>query len=504
MKSQKNEWYYGDEQTGQWVGPMTLTQLDELYKAGKIEEFIQVINSQMLKQGGPMAQGLNYSMIARINVDFSPTPEEFLKARQNKAITVLSGPNNCGKTLLLKQLFSVVGQGGYLIGCNRFSHVDVLNTRQIDKYQHRSYYDNFVRNLYTARQNTEDNQLNLQEVITTLKDSARDKLFAVCEELLGNVFSLQRTDPENTFSPYYVNIDGENLRVSSTGTRLLLVLLGTLLDDRFTTLLIDEPELGLSPRIQSSLADFLYDSDRRSDFSPHLKQLYIATHSHLFLDRRVLSNNFIVTKAGSAVSIAQVTSTGDLHQLQFEMLGNDLESLFLPSAIVIVEGDSDVTYIRKLAQIYIPDRKITVARAGGDGEVQNKLNFLREAFGDISTSPYRERLFVILDKKHSIKKKRITNQGVIEGNVAIWSKNGIEYFYPKAVIAEAFRCEEGDVPTINVEADPIEHNGIRLSKKELSTFVTERVTNEHRLDDELKSLITKIAGSCNSHNPREK
>lgn len=44
-------------------------------------------------------------------------------------------------------------------------------------------------------------------------------------------------------------MDGENLRYGSSGTRLLLTLLGILLDERFTTVLIDEPELGLSVRI---------------------------------------------------------------------------------------------------------------------------------------------------------------------------------------------------------------------------------------------------------------
>ena len=69
------------------------------------------------------------------------------------------------------------------------------------------------------------------------------------------------------------------------------------------------------------------------------------------------------------------------------MLGNELESIFLPSAIVIVEGDSDVTFITRVVQLHIPDRKVAIVRAGGDGEVQNKLNVLREAFGDLATSP---------------------------------------------------------------------------------------------------------------------
>lgn len=307
---QKNEWYYGDDESGQWVGPMTIEELDELHRAGKAEEFTNVINTQMIKQEGPMARGIRYSMMPRLAVEFTPTVEEFYEARANKPTTVLSGPNNGGKTLLLKQLYSHIGQGGYLIGCNRFSHIDVLNTRQIDEHEHRRYYDNFIQNFYTSHQNTENNDLQLQQIITGLKDTQREKLFDVCTKLLGNTFSLERTDPENTFSPFYVDVDGENLRYSSTGTRLLLSLLGILLDERFSVLLIDEPEIGFSPRIQAPLARFLYDNDQRRDFCPHLQQVYIATHSHLFLDRGVFSNNYTVTKTARTVCMNPVQSVG--------------------------------------------------------------------------------------------------------------------------------------------------------------------------------------------------
>jgi hypothetical protein len=73
---------------------------------------------------------------------------------------------------------------------------------------------------------------------------------------------------------------------------------------------------------------------------------------------------------GRTVSITQLKSVADLHHLQFNMLGNDLESMFLPSAIVVVEGDSGVNYVSAVVQLHIPDRKVAIVRAGGDGEVQ--------------------------------------------------------------------------------------------------------------------------------------
>lgn len=497
MNNKKKEWYYADDESGQWIGPMAIENLDELHRDGKVEDFTYVLNTQMAKQEGPGAHGIPYSSISRLDVEFNPTLEEIYTTLVSKSTTVLSGPNNCGKTLLLKQLFSLVGQGGYLIGCNRFSHVDVLNTRQIDEHEHRRYYDNFIHNLYASNQNTENNDLQLQQIITTLKDRQRRKLFEICKQLIGSDFSLKRTDPENSFSPFYVDIDGENLRYSSTGTRLLLTLIGILLDERFTVLLVDEPEIGLSPRIQAVLARFLYDEKQRKEFCPHLKQLYIATHSHLFLDRKILSNNYILKKDMGTVSVKAVQSVSDFHHLQFDMLGNELESIFLPSAIVIVEGDSDVTYLTKIVKLHIPNRKVSIIRAGGDGEVQNKLNVLRETFGDFAMSPYCDRLFVVLDKKHSLNKERIKKQGVKHRHIFVWSKNGIEYFYPQDLLVSAFCCNPSELQSIKMESDPIEFNGIRKTKKELALFIAAQTTLKHSLNTELNSLIDSIKNACN-------
>lgn len=496
MSIQKKDWFYIDEKSSQQVGPLTIAELDDDYKAGKIHKHTYVFNAQMLRQEGPITHGIAYSMISRLSVEFVPTVEEFFTTRKNKEVTILSGPNNSGKTLLLKQLFSIIGQGGYLINCNRFSHVDILNTSTTDEHEHRRYYDNFIQYFHTSQQNTENNELQLQKIITSLKNPQREKLFKLAKEFLGNEFSLKRIDIDNDFSPFYVDMDGENLRYGSSGTRLLLTLLGTLLDEYFSVILIDEPELGLSPKIQAQLARFLYDSSQKKEFCPHLKQIYIATHSHLFLDRTTFSNNFVVIKISNTISVKPIQSVGDFHRLQFNMLGNELESIFLPSVIILVEGDSDVTFMTKLSQLHVPDRKVAIVRAGGDGGMQSKINVLKEALGEIDTSPYRDRLFVVLDKKHSLKKQRIINQGVQPDNIIVWTKNGIEYYYPVDSVSAAFCCSNDELSGINFENDPIEFNEIRKTKKELAETVAEKMTEKQLLAPELIEFIERIKKSC--------
>jgi len=483
MNAQANDWYYADDTSGQWVGPMTLDILDATRKAGTFEEYTNVINNQMMRRQGPMAQGVPYYMISRLNVEFDPTIEEFQVAREGKSTTVLSGPNNCGKTLLLKQLFFQFGQGSYLVACNRFSHVDVLNTRKVEEYEHRRYYDNFSQQFFMSQQNSEDNELKLEQVLTSLKNSQRERLFALCKELLGNDFALKRTEPENDFSPFYVDMDGENLRYGSSGTRLLLTLLGILLDERFSVLLIDEPEIGLSPRIQAVLSRFLYDEVRRQDFCPHLRQLFVATHSHLFLDRNVMANNHVVTKSGPTVSVRPVATAAAYHQLQFNMLGNDMEALFMPAAIVIVEGESDHTFVRKVLQLHLPNHQVAVVRASGDGEVRKKLHFFN-------------RLFVVFDKQISVKLPKIEQDGVPKENIIVLSLNGIEHFYPHALVATAFCSAVEQVTDWTFGSDPIEFNGIRKTKKELAQLVADGLLITHAPHPEIQTLISRIQAAC--------
>ncbi|HEY7118988.1 MAG TPA: AAA family ATPase [Tepidisphaeraceae bacterium] len=496
MAQNKREWSYFDEATAQWVRPLvTLGDLDALRRDGKIDDHTEVINVT-LARGRPKARGIPYFSISQLDVEFRPDPDALFESRVDKPITILSGPNNGGKTLLLKELYARVGVGGYLVACNRFSHVDVLNTRQLADQEHRQHFESFIQNYQTSRQNTDDSDVKLEQVITALKDRERERVFEMSRTLLGNTFSLKRTDPDNTFSPFYVDMDGENLRYGSSGTRLLLTLLGIIADSRFNTLLIDEPEIGLSPRIQAFLGRFLYDADRRKQYCPHLQQLFIATHSHLLLDRTNLSNNHIVTKTGNVVSVRSVHSMAEFHQLQFNMLGNELESMFLPSAIIVVEGESDAIFLTKLLQLHISGRNVAVVRAEGEGEVLKKINVFKEAFGNLASSPYRERLFVLLDQKISVRLPRIEAQGVPKGNIVLLSQNGIEYYYPQELVAPVFHCAPQDVGSWSHETEPIAFNGIYKSKKELAQCVADTLTTNIPLHQEISALVEKIRVAC--------
>ena len=178
------------------------------------------------------------------------------------------------------------------------------------------------------------------------------------------------------------------------------------------------------------------------------------------------------------------------------MLGNEFESMFMPSAIVIVEGESDVTFLTRYFGIHLPDRRVAVIRAGGEGEIRSKLHTLRETFGDLSSSPYQNRLFVVLDSKNSLKRTRLEGMGVLRENIKVSAKNGIEYQYPIDLVAAAFRCDQADIQKIDLECDPIEFNGIRKSKKDLAQHVADGLSVAHRIGDEAAALLQKVTAAC--------
>lgn len=262
------------------------------------------------------------------------------------------------------------------------------------------------------------------------------------------------------------------------------------MDDRFTDVLIDEPELGLSPRLQSVVGDFMRDPNRRREFFPHLRHIFIATHSHLFLDRDNISNNFIVAKDGNVISINQVQTINDFHRLQFNLLGNTFESLFLPSAIVIVEGKTDYSFIDRVLRLRLKDKRITVIQANSDGQVRDKVHILKQTFGDLSKSPFRGRIFVVLDKVHTHGlAQSLQEQGIKPENIIIWSGNGIEYLYPYEIMAEIYCCTPEQVRGMNIAADIIEVNGISKTKNELSQEVVSRISESAGIPDEFMDKL---------------
>jgi hypothetical protein len=435
--------------------------------------------------------------ITKINIDLS----EFAVSRQESGLTVLCGSNNSGKSYILKNLYEKTGYTSYYLAVQRFYNTNQFSTSNDNPNKRQEIYRNFIGNFQNNNQNDENNYLELNRIITDMSDNKRGTLFEICSILLNQHFTLVDITPGNRFSPGFIDVDGINMSFTSAGTRLLVTLIGTLIDDGYDTFYLDEPELGLTPKIQATVANFLYNQSNRRLYFPHLKNLFISTHSHIFLDRKNINNNFSVSNDHGLISIDQIPDMSSFHSLQFNLLGNTFESLFLPSAIIIVEGLTDYEYIKRSLNLLFPNNNLTVISANTDGEIIQEIIKLEKVLLDLSKSPYKDRIFIITDKKHSsptllsdIQKHKIPKEHIIE-----WDNNGIEFVYPIDVLKEIYNCSDKDASLLTIdENENIVINGVQKSKKELCQTVVEKLTKDTTYPSEfVQKLVETLRKSIN-------
>lgn len=399
--------------------------------------------------------------------------------------SVLVGRNNCGKSFLLKMLAQQWGDAASYLGPSRYQNFHVLSPYSPNR-DRLNTKRNQQRNHWNQQQatNHDNSPLNLQQAIAELSDAKRAVLAKIVKELLGADLEWLQTIPDNSMSQRYVSYGGHNVSYTSSGFRLIMTLVTSLLDDDFDTFLIDEPELGISPEAQGILADFLFDRAKRAEYFPHVKTLVFATHSTIFLDRRLIGNNYSVTKAGDEISLAPVRSQSEFNGIHFFLLGNRFETLFLPSAIVLVEGKSDDMFVERVVALRFPDAQISVIPANSDSRIKEVLNIARGLFADLQRSPYRDRIFVLLDAVHSATlPDQLMAMGLPRENVIVWPKNGIEYYYPPSLVDKLF----GAGNALQIDGDVVSRNGMRFTKAELTSKVTASLRADTAMDPEFEA-----------------
>ncbi|MEO1522066.1 MAG: ATP-binding protein, partial [Cyanobacteria bacterium J06633_2] len=385
---------------------------------------------------------------------------------------VFVGRNNCGKSFLLKWATKQIGQNAFYVGPQRHQNFNTLNYFTPDPRRKANKWRNFSQQADNATQNVDLSTLVLQESISLLPDAKRESLAEIIAIVLGSKMELLHTVPGNSMSNQYVSVDGHNISYTSSGFMLITALATVLLDGSYDTFLVDEPELGISPEAQGVLADFLYDRNHRQRFFPHLKTLVLATHSSIFLDRRCLRNNFMVTKSGDEISVQQTGNITDFNNINFLLLGNRLESLYLPECIILVEGKCDHAYLSRLLELKFPNIQFSVINATSDSRMKEIVSLAGSLFTDLQKSPYRTRIIPILDSVHGRDiVPMFTKIGIPESNIVIWNANGIEYYYPDSILNEIY----GEGTEIQIDSDNVTRNGISYKKWELCQKVVAKL-----------------------------
>lgn len=400
--------------------------------------------------------------------------------------SVLVGRNNCGKSFLLKTLTEQWGRNASYLGPARYQNFNLLGFHTPDQNYKENKWQDFLHKWQDQHQNIDNSPINLQQAIAELSDEQRNRLIEIIDTLLDVKLEIRHTVENNSMSQKYISCSGHNISYTSSGFRLITTLVTSLLDANYDTFLIDEPELGISPEAQGILADFLFDSTHRVKYFPHVKTLVFATHSTIFLDRIRINNNYIVEKHNDEISVRGVENQADFNGIHFFLLGNRFETLYLPSAIVLVEGKCDQKFIKRVISLRYPDSQISVIAANSDSRIKEILIIAKGLLADIQRSPYRDRIFVILDSVHTAGlQAQLTSMGIASENIVTWPKNGVEFYYPPSIIDKIF----GIGSEISIEGDRISRNGNSYTKGELVDKILDQLQKDTEMQNEFCTLF---------------
>jgi predicted ATP-dependent endonuclease of OLD family len=427
-----------------------------------------------------------YQYDQRPNTSFTSDATAALEIIKASEYAVLVGRNNCGKSYLLKTMTQQFGQQASYLGPARYQNFNILGYYTPNRNRKQEKWRQFLQQWQQQSQNIDNSPINLQQAIAELTDSNRDQLFNVVKLLLGTKLEILHTVSENTMSQKYISCDGHNISYTSSGFRLITTLVTCLLDTDYDTFLIDEPELGISPEAQGVLADFLFDRTHRKTYFPHIKRLILATHSTIFLDRLHIQNNFSMEKIGDAIDIRRTATLSDFNNIHFFLLGNRLESLYLPTCIVLTEGKCDHYFISKILAITFPNLQFSVINANSDSRMKEILSITGSIFTDLQKSPYRTRILAVLDSVHGADvPQTLRKAGIPDENILIWSENGIEHFYPSSIMDTIFGA--GD--HISITEDCVSRNGIEYKKWDLCEKVVSKIDRHTTYPDEVTAKL---------------
>lgn len=362
------------------------------------------------------------------------------------------------------------------------------------------WFSNMYQNINTNdHHNFEGSYFNCATAVARLSNERRKLLFSVFSELFESDIRVVPEDPSNEFSNRYISVDGDSLSVTSSGTRLFLGLMAALMDDRFTTVAIDEPELGLSPILQRKLAEIIIRGFRKSELLPHNPNIILSTHSHLFLDRLNPTNNMTVTKKENLIRATKCSGLTELQEIHFRLLGNELSDIFLPDAIMFVEGKTDKQYLEKIFSIHLPNSRVVVQECGGD--IAKRLSYWVDSMGDMQVSPYRNRTFIVYDSVRQAGIERACAQAGIPPHGRIqWNGNGIEYVYPPEILAQIYMRSGITAEDLVIDGDSVSFGEITYKKNVLCEKVIERLTKMTVLPIELREkLLEPMASVVRPH-----
>ena len=276
-----------------------------------------------------------------------------------------------------------------------------------------------------------------------------------------------------------------------SGLRCLLPILVALTSADIKYVFIDEPELSLEARAQKVVRQLLGEAVEKG------KTILVSTQSHLFLNRSEgqVGKNLHVGETAPVFSMRPLTSSDELLDLTYNLLGNSLEDLFFPGSFLIVEGASDQCIAERVASLLgIPSTAAKIISAKGidnvEGSYQAIINTLIPLI--TSSSPYAKRVVALIDKPKSDKDPRLASlKKELGERCVILNAPSLERYLPAELYTRAGRDKDADLSAIEEHRAAARHNAEGKRKlSELKRSVSEGIALHLTVGD--RKLIPKI------------
>lgn len=356
-------------------------------------------------------------------------------------LNIFVGPNNSGKSQILKFLMDRPSKLAIndseidYVGPDRFN---VTNDVTVSS----GSYNQLSSGLSQRRADDVNRAERIpidttHELVLKLKDKDKDRLLEWHKKYFGNL-EIKKTDEENRDSPRKIEVDGQPLSVQGTGSRAVLAILVKLFDPTLKALCIDEPELSIEPKTQRKLFEIIKSIASRKASGLPKKKIFIATHSHLFIDKEKPSNNYKVEKINNQVIIKSIKNKEELANVTFNLLGNSPGDIFLPSNFLIVSGISDKIFFDSILNIInSKNKRVMIHYAEGDQNILFSAELFEQMLKFLNYSPYKKSVCVLIDKQNTPKISLREIRNILGDNgtrVVELGEGAIEFYYPKGIL----------------------------------------------------------------------
>ncbi|MBT1696063.1 AAA family ATPase [Fulvivirgaceae bacterium PWU4] len=430
-------------------------------------------------------------------------------------LAVFFGGNNCGKTSVLVAACNAYHDKHYssmdYLGLNRIHSASEFDF-EIDALSENDKQSKQAEN----RRRRIENSLGQNEIFDWMEELALQD-----EETRSKVFTwinthFERWEFEEQKTGKYVT--GVRARVNQrhpldqgTGVRAVLPIITQLFNPQVELLAVDEPEFGLEPRMQKMVFRAIKNATEGVNGFP-LKRVILATHSHLFLDRADVTNNFSITKNEGVVHVTQLANIEELQNSTYKLLGSNPNDLFFPSNVVIVEGRSDQIFLNGIYQLgkhsnLFESEGLVFHYLEGFDKLAIGSEAIAQMLKTQSYIPvYKDKFCGLFDRPHRngklIEDVREYFNDSDKRRFVLLEMPAIEFYYPVAIINKIFSVKltkseyesivQGYLDTIRGSRSPLaEFLGTPISKVDLAEAVVKKMAPEdlQSIDPNILSLL---------------